>query len=278
MNLLTPAIEIIIQTEIIQKFADQQPELAVVAIGEMLEAIYADIPDKKRISYGRYSVLKDFAKYLYPKLLENNLPVLKIGVSIFEFGTPHSVRGLGLALLSYYGLEDYGAIWPYFETAAQSDDWILREHAQGLFRKVVKQYRDEIRPYLFMLVRGNNANLRRFVVECLRPVVENRWLHTDYDYSLTILRELFQEPHPYPRTAVGNNLSDIARRDPELVYNLVVELVALADKNAYWIAYRACRNLVKTDPIRVMDLLGVDEYRYKQRTHRRADPLPKSTN
>jgi cytochrome bd-type quinol oxidase subunit 1 len=31
----------------------------------------------------------------------------------------------------------------------------------------------------------------------------------------------------------------------------------------------ACRNLVKKEPIKVMDLLKVDEYKYKKRIHKR---------
>jgi hypothetical protein len=46
-------------------------------------------------------------------------------------------------------------------------------------------------------------------------------------------------------------------------------LVASGDKNSYWIAYRACRNLVKKDPKRVMNLLGIDEYRYKKTVYKR---------
>jgi 3-methyladenine DNA glycosylase AlkC len=121
------------------------------------------------------------------------------------------------------------------------------------------------------LVKSEDPNLRRFASETLRPVVENQWLYKDLDYSLSILCHLFKESHPYPRTSVGNNLSDIARREPELVYRLVAELVEMGDKNAIWIATRACRNLVKQDPIRVMDLLGVDKYKYKQRVYRRSD-------
>jgi hypothetical protein len=69
---------------------------------------------------------------------------------------------------------------------------------------------------------------------------------------------------PYPRTSVDKNLSDLARRLPELVYGLVDELVASGDKNSYWIAYRACRKLVKKEPIRVMDLLEVDMYKIRR--------------
>ncbi|MEX1377816.1 MAG: hypothetical protein AB1Z23_10165 [Eubacteriales bacterium] len=35
------------------------------------------------------------------------------------------------------------------------------------------------------------------------------------------------------------------------------------------IAHRACRNLVKDDPERVMDALGTDEYIYKDRKYKR---------
>jgi 3-methyladenine DNA glycosylase AlkC len=168
-------------------------------------------------------------------------------------------------------LDDYASILPYFEAAAKMDHWEPREHAQGLFRKVVKAHREAIRPQLLAWVQSEDSNLRRFVSEMLRPVVENQWLYKDIEYSLSILRHLFREPKPYPRTSVGNNLSDIARRQPKLVYELVAELVAMDDKNARWIATRACRNLVKSDPIRVMDVLGVDEYKYKERVYKRGD-------
>ena len=78
------------------------------------------------------------------------------------------------------------------------------------------------------------------------------------------MRNLYKEPSPYPRTSVGNNLSDLARRLPNVIYGLVEELVDCGDENSYWIAYRACRNLVKADPVKVLNLLRVDEYRYKK--------------
>ena len=82
---------------------------------------------------------------------------------------------------------------------------------------------------------------------------------------------MFKEKATYPRTSVGNNLSDLARNLPDLVYKIVEELVESGDKNSYWIAYRACRNLVKKEPNRVMGLLQVDEYRYKNNKYTRSD-------
>jgi 3-methyladenine DNA glycosylase AlkC len=128
-----------------------------------------------------------------------------------------------------------------------------------------------MKEYLLKLVKSKDANIRRFVAETLRPVQENRWFYKNPDYPLSILKNMFRESSSYPRTSVGNNLSDLARQLPDLVYDLVKELVDSGDKNSYWIAYRACRNLVKKDPVKVMDLLKVDEYKYKKRIYQRID-------
>jgi 3-methyladenine DNA glycosylase AlkC len=128
-----------------------------------------------------------------------------------------------------------------------------------------------MKKYLLQLVKSKDANIRRFVAETLRPVQENRWFYGNPDYPLVILRNMFRESSPYPRTSVGNNLSDLARQLPDLVYDIVKELVESGDKNSYWIAYRACRNLVKKNPTKVMNLLRIDEYKYKQRIYKRID-------
>jgi 3-methyladenine DNA glycosylase AlkC len=121
------------------------------------------------------------------------------------------------------------------------------------------------------LVRSTDPNLRRFVSESLRPVVENRWFHNQPEYAVDIIHHLFQESDPYPRTSVGNNLSDWMRVDQETIWPIVVKLAKNGDKNSYWIAYRACRNYVKKQPAKVMDLLQVNEYKYKNRIHKRED-------
>jgi len=140
---------------------------------------------------------------------------------------------------------------------------------QMFFRKLIRAHPKEMKAFLIKLSKSNNPNLRRFAAETLRPVQENRWFYEQPGYPLSVLRRMFAESAPYPRTAVGNNLSDLARRLPELVYDLVKDLVSSGDRNARWIATRACRNLVKVDPDRVLDLLQTDVYRYKDRVYRR---------
>jgi 3-methyladenine DNA glycosylase AlkC len=180
-------------------------------------------------------------------------------------------RGVSLGLLSFHGVDSFKPVLPDFEAAAASPDWGTREYAQMFFRRMIRHHPEEAREYLLRLTKSEDANVRRFVGETLRPVRENRWFYQDSDYPLSIIREMFKENSAYARTSVGNNLSDLARQCPEAVCGVVRELVDNGDKNSHWIAYRACRNLVKREPLKVMDLLKVDEYRYKERIYRRSD-------
>ncbi len=240
-------------------------------IGNLCDQLYTSIPDNKRISYGRVYVIRTLGEYLYSQLYKKGLSVFSVSVSLFECTGNFQARSVALCMLSFYALQDFKVVLPYFEKAADDEHWEVREMAQMFFRKIIKGHPQPIHTFLEKLVKSDDANIRRFVAETLRPVQENKWFYEEPEYPLTILRQLFKEKAPYPRTAVGNNLSDLARRLPELVYSLIKALVACGDKNAYWIAYRACRNLVKKEPLKVMDILKTDEYKYKKRIHRRSD-------
>jgi 3-methyladenine DNA glycosylase AlkC len=236
-----------------------------------LKELYANIPEKKRVSYGRVYTIKVLANYLYMHLTDTGDPVFKIASTLYTASEEVFSTGVALGILSYCGLVDYAPVLPFFKSAATSPDWDLREFAQMFFRKLIKEYSAEMQKFLLRLVESEDANMRRFVGETLRPVQENAWFYTDPEYSLSVLRHLFRESSPYPRTSVGNNLSDLARHLPGLIYDLVQEMVASGNKNSCWIAYRSCRNLVKKEPIKVMNLLKVDEYRYKTAKYKRSD-------
>jgi 3-methyladenine DNA glycosylase AlkC len=271
MNILTPEVETRIQSDIINLALQGEYDLARGNIIQVIDELYANIPDNKRISYGIVHVVKTLSEYLYTHLVEIDAPVYLIASHMFKKSDDFKGKGVLLGILSCYGLGDYKKVLPYFESAAASSDWEVRELAQMFFRKLIKNHPGEMKEYLLKLVKSKDANIRRFVAETLRPVQENRWFYKNPDYSLPILRNMFKESSPYPRTSVGNNLSDLARQLPGLVYDLVKELVDSGDKNSYWIAYRACRNLVKKEPVKVMDLFKVDEYKYEKRIYQRID-------
>lgn len=271
MNILNAEVGRKIQKDIIDLLLQGEYDLVMECIPPIVDELYANIPDNKRISYGIVHVIKTLSEYLYTHLVEIDAPVYQVASHIFEESDDSKSKGVSLGILSFYGLGDYKKALPYFESAAASSDWQMREFAQMFFRKLIKKHPGEMKEYLLKLVKSKDANIQRFVAETLRPVQENRWFYKNPDYPLSILRNMFKESSSYPRTSVGNNLSDLARRLPDLVYDLVAELVESGDKNSYWIAYRACRNLVKKEPVKVMDLLKVDEYKYKKRIYQRID-------
>jgi len=229
------------------------------------DEIHQAIPEKLRIGRGitrvveRISMLmavqglpdeimRNLALVIYSQLKEEDL---LIGVAIFlmaEYGERHPVEAFG-----------------FFETAASAGHWVVREFTAGAFRKTIKPNKDVIFPWLQKMAQSADLNQRRFASETLRPVTYNKWLIQQPEYSLNVLRLLFKETHQYPRTSVGNNLSDLSRKQPELIFAIVKDLIASGDVNSRWIAYRASRNLVKKEPQRVMDLLRVEEYHYKDR-------------
>ena len=259
---------------LVQKISKVPKSIIVEDLASLIDQIREDIPEKKRISTGRYTIIKKLGQETYPRLEE-------VGVNLFEFAAgiykepevDPFVRSFAVQLIAIYGLEigKLNKTLAIFEEAASDDHWIVRECSSGLIRKLVKAFPTELSKWYLGLVKSKDPLQRRFVSESLRPVVENRWIHKDPDYALSIIKYLYKESEPYPRTSIGNNLSDWMRVDPERAWRIVEELATNGNKNSYWIAYRACRNLVKTKPVQVMELLGLDHYKYKTRIYHLKD-------
>ena len=271
MKLLNNEIEAKIQKNITANLLQKKYNLAIAHMLVILQELYAAIPDNKRVSFGRVYTIQELSKYLFSSLVEANAAVYEVGSALFAQSSDSRSKGVALGILSLYGINNYERVLPFFDSSASSPSWDMREFAQMFFRKLIQKNPDEAKTYLLKLAASKDANTRSFVAETLRPVKENKWFYKQPDYPLSILRSLFRESSAYPRTSVGNNLSDLARHLPELVFGLVKELVKSGDRNSYWIAYRACRNLVKTEPAKVMNLLRINEYKYKQTVYRRSD-------
>jgi 3-methyladenine DNA glycosylase AlkC len=245
--------------------------LGVDSLRTLKDEIYAAIPPRLRQSRGITWVLQRLSRLLIaevssPEQLHSIASILDESIAREDV-----LMGVPIFLMAEYGKTNPTQVFPFFEQAADSEDWVVREFAQAGFRWLIKPCRAVALPWLKRMAQSDRPNLRRFVGETLRPVVENQWLNKEPQASLDILRLLFRETHPYPRTSVGNNLSDLSRRNPDLILAVVKELVESGNQNSYWIAYRACRNLVKRVPLQVMDLLHVDEYHYKDRNFYRRE-------
>jgi 3-methyladenine DNA glycosylase AlkC len=265
MELITSALRVKIERHIINSLLYSEHLSAAAGISDIIKEMYGAIPQNKRISFGIVHTIKQLGLYLFNAFKEKGIPLFDSAVIIFDLEGNSESRAVALCILSYYGLEYPDKVLPYFEKAAADDDWEVREISQMLFRKLIKKHPENMKKFLLKQVKSKDANVRRFVGETLRPVCENKWFYKQPEYSLSVIRHLFRESKAYPRTSIGDNLSDLARHQPELIYKVIKALVANGDKNSYWIAYRACRNLVKKEPERVMKLLGTDRYKYKDR-------------
>ena len=270
MKLLSARLEKGIDKEIIENIVKGKYNLAVKNIEVFFDKLYKKIPAKKRISYGRVHVIKILSKYIFDKLSEKGSVNFEVAADLYENSNDFKSKGVSLGIISFCGIEEPKRTLPYFVSAADSPDFDTREMAQMFFRKIIKEHPPTAKKILLNLVNSSYSNIRRFVAETLRPVKENKWFHERPEYPLSILRNLFKENSAYPRTSVGNNLSDLAKRNPELVYKLIGELVESGNENSYWIAYRACRNLAKKDKNKVLNLLKIDAYIYKNKTYTRS--------
>ena len=246
-------------------------EQGIERLGRLKDDFYASIPDKKRQSQGITWVVRRISDLLVGACGEDGQA--RNVAQAFYMHLPPSDRlmGVPIFMMAAHGQRRLEDVIPFFEEVGNSVDWVVREFAAAGVHKLIKPNREAVLPWLKRTARCELPNLRRMVSEALRPVTDNRWMQKEPQYSLGVLRLMFQEAHPYPRTSVGNNLSDLSRQNTELIFSLVQELVEMGNADSYWIAYRACRNLVKGDPRRVMDVLDVDEYHYKDRNFYRGE-------
>lgn len=270
MKLITEDLEETINNQIVENLRQHNFPLVATAVSEVLDKMYAAIPESKRISYGKVYCIKELSTFIH-LILQVEPDYFFLSQKLFQNCDEHRCTGVALGLITAYGEKKFEAVIPFFEETADSEHWEIREFSQMFFRRIIKKHPEKARLFLLDKTQSPSPNIRRFVAESLRPVRENKWLTKQPDYSLSVLRLLFTENKAYPRTSVGNNLSDLSRYVPKIIFSIVDELVAKSDKNAYWIAQRACRNLVKNAPIRVMNALKTDVYKYKTKSYKRSD-------
>lgn len=242
---------------------------------EIIDKIHKEIPDKKRISYGRYSVISKMGDYIYPLLCEKKIKIYDLVSGIFN-NPEHEqfVRSLSIQLLAIHA-ERQGELentLPFLEKAAMDKSWEVRECSAGFVRKIIKKHPNYMQTWYLKMVTSENSMQRRFACESLRPVATNGFLKKNPNFAFSIIQNLYEESEDYPRTSIGNSLSDWMKIDEKKTLEIVRTLANNGNKNSYWIAYRACRNLVKKHPILVMDILKTDQYIYKDRKFYRSNP------
>ncbi len=147
----------------------------------------------------------------------------------------------------------------FVKKAANDSHFGVRESAQMALRELLQVFPDQIILVYKKWILDSNEFTRRCVSESLRPVLVNgrNWIREKPDKAIEILKYINRDPSLYVRKSVGNNLSDISRRNPELVLETLREwlLENDYDKRTLFIARKACRNIVKNNPKDVNKLL-----------------------
>ncbi len=114
MEIMNSEIKRKVESDIIDIFLKGEYKVAIRNISKVLTKLYNNIPDNKRISYGRVYTIKELSEYLYTHLLKKDTPIFKIASNIFEESCDSKSKGIALSMLSFCGLKDYKKVLKYF--------------------------------------------------------------------------------------------------------------------------------------------------------------------
>jgi 3-methyladenine DNA glycosylase AlkC len=226
--------------------------------------IHSAIPEKQKIGKGITWVLNKISSLIIKQSKFSDLKTIA-EILYNNINDDKMLLGIPVFLMSEYGVTKPDKVFDFFKNIASYNDWVIKEFAAIGFRQIITSNKELCCDFLYSCSLSKNSDIRRFASETLRPVVECKWIQNAPDYSLKILNNMFKEKEDFPRTSVGNNLSDLSKKNSELILKIIKKLSDSNDPDSYWIAYRACRNLVKQDPVKIMDILKIDEYHYKDR-------------
>ncbi len=167
------------------------------------------------------------------------------------------------------------AAWPVFEyietrggSHFDASMAALRElthlfSAEFAVRPFIASEPDRAFAYLEAWTQDDSEQVRRLASEGARPRLP--WarrlpaLQRDPTRLLALLERLRDDPSPFVRRSVANNLADIAVDHPDRVVAVCKRWLRGASDERAWIVRRATRNLVKAGHPAVWSLLGYTE-------------------
>lgn len=114
--MLNDEVEAKIQNEVIANLMPGKYNLAIEHIVRVLDALHANIPDSKRVSFGVVYTVQELSRYLFSSLTETNVPVYEIASEVFEKSEDFRSKGVALGILSFCGVENYERVLPFFHT------------------------------------------------------------------------------------------------------------------------------------------------------------------
>jgi len=198
-------------------------------INEFLIQEYKSIPESERIGKGRFFIAKTMAQGIIPLIKEYSEERLVFIIeNMFIFAEKENMLHL-----KYFSLVLAGECATFSEDLMQNilnlsqtwfdhPDWEIRETSGYILRKSMQAYSEEVLSLMESWSTSHSPNIRRVIVESLRPLADIKWLRdpTKNDRILDILTKLNNDTSSYVRKSVGNNLKDLTKYMPEKILNL----------------------------------------------------------
>lgn len=120
--------------------------------------------------------------------------------------------------------------------------------AEFAVRSFILNNEDRMMKQMSIWAKHDNEHIRRLASEGSRPALP--WgqalpnFKKDPSKVIAILEQLKDDPSPYVRKSVANNLNDISKTHPDLVADLAKDWYGKS-VNTDWVVKHACRTLLK---------------------------------
>lgn len=175
----------------------------------------------------------------------------------FDFNSNESSLGFKFMFFADY-VEVYGLNHLDISILAMET---ITKHSSCEFavRPFIIKYPHKMMDQMCLWSKHEHAMVRRLSTEGCRPRLP--WamalpkFKKDPTSILSILERLKNDPSESVRRSVANNVNDISKDNPELVYNLVKSWNGLG-KDVSWVQKHSCRTLLKQGVPEIMQLFG----------------------
>lgn len=210
----------------------------IMKIQKYLEYEYKIIPEKERVGKGSVYITKTVAEGVFPLIPDRNSEQTLSNIKLL-FSTGEKLENIDLfnfacSLLGEFATTNSDNAQKALLIAkkwANNDDWRVREMTGQVIRKAVKDYKKLTLAIVEEWINSENENIRRVVIESLRPLRDIKWLRDPdkNDIILKLLGKLRADSSQYVRKSVGNNLKDLSKYMPGKILSVVKSWMDDAD-------------------------------------------------
>ena len=202
------------------------------------------------------------ADCLYEVLPKNYLTALKIilaslgpvHLSTTDFSDMSFLHLPFSLFVGKHGLEHFQ------ESMAAQRQITQRFTAEFSIRAFIEHHPEKSFKLFQRWTKDPSPHVRRLVSEGTRPRLpwasRLRKLQADPSPIIPILEALKDDPELYVRRSVANNLNDIGKDHPQLVYQLLAKWQIGSNKNRDWVISHALRSAIKRCEPEALALLG----------------------